>query len=105
MGLKIGVALTLENINLYCLMALFSLTRAMERKAMKQEQDQPSTEKRYIKQAEVMERTSLSSNTIRTLEARGKFPKRVAMSDRAVRWYLPDVLAWMKDPEGWKPST
>ncbi|MBJ6609988.1 MAG: AlpA family phage regulatory protein [Candidatus Thiothrix moscowensis] len=68
---------------------------------MKTEQ---ATQERYIKQKEVLERTGLSSNTIRTLEKQGRFPRRRELSTRAVRWWLPDVLAWMQNPAGWQAS-
>lgn len=71
---------------------------------MNQEQATQGGQNRYAKQAEVLELTSLSANTIRTLEKQGKFPKRRNTSIRAVRWWLPDVLEWMKDPEGWKAA-
>lgn len=63
----------------------------------------PSPE-RYVKQAEVLARTSLSANTIRTLEKQGLFPKRRELSKRAVRWWLPDIMKWLKNPEDWKQA-
>lgn len=68
---------------------------------MNQEQATQPIQERYIKQVEVVERTGLSSNTIRALEKQGRFPKRRSLSVRAVRWWLPDVLAWLKNPGGW----
>ena len=59
------------------------------------------TSDRYIKQAEVLELTSLSANTLRNLEKQGKFPKRRLASVRAVRWWLPDVMKWLHNPEDW----
>lgn len=67
-------------------------------------QQEQITSERYIKQAEVLALTSLSANTLRNLEKKGKFPKRRLASARAVRWWLPDVLEWQKNPEGWKQS-
>lgn len=63
-----------------------------------------ANQERYIQQAEVLKLTSLSSNTIRSLEKRGKFPKRRELSARAVRWWLPEVVAWLKDPTGWSAT-
>ncbi len=67
---------------------------------MNQEQATKPIQERYIKQDEVLERTGLSSSTIRSLEKQGKFPKRRELSARAVRWWLPDVLVWLKKPGG-----
>lgn len=61
-----------------------------------------TTQDRYIGQSELSERTGLSPNTIRSLEKAGKFPERKRVGFRAVRWWLPDVMAWEKNPEGWK---
>lgn len=63
-----------------------------------------TTENRYSKEPEVIELTGLSSGTIRTLESQGRFPKRRKLSARAVRWWLPDVLAWLQNPESWKAA-
>lgn len=71
---------------------------------MKQEQQAKQNPNRYIKLEEVIELTSLSANTIRNIEKQGRFPKGRKMSIRAVRWFLPDVLEWMKNPEGWKAA-
>lgn len=56
---------------------------------------------RYINLAEVLRLTSLSANTIRSLEKKGKFPKRRELSLRSVRWWLPDVDAWLVNPSDW----
>jgi predicted DNA-binding transcriptional regulator AlpA len=71
---------------------------------MNQQDNSSTANERYAKQAEVLELTSLSANTIRNLEKQGKFPKRRNTSIRAVRWWLPDVLEWMKNPAGWKAA-
>lgn len=59
---------------------------------------------RYITQAELIERIGLSASTYRTLEKEGRFPKRRKLSMRAVRWWLPEVEAWLRNPEGWQAS-
>jgi predicted DNA-binding transcriptional regulator AlpA len=59
---------------------------------------------RYIDQNELTTMVAASPNTLRTWEKFGLFPKRVAMSKRMVRWWLPDVLDWMKAPKEWKPK-
>ena len=62
-----------------------------------------TTTERYIRRQELLAMTGLSYNTITAMEVKGKFPKRRELSARAVGWWLPDVLAWQKNPEGWKP--
>lgn len=57
---------------------------------------------RYIGQDELVARVSISPNSIRKLEKQGRFPKRKKLSARAVRWWLPDVEAWLSNPEGWQ---
>lgn len=59
---------------------------------------------RYINRADLRARVNLSDNTIRTLEAQNRFPKRRALSARAVRWWLPDVEAWLRNPESWQDN-
>lgn len=57
---------------------------------------------RYINRADLRARVNLSDNTIRNLETQNRFPKRRTLSARSVRWWLPDVEAWLRDPEGWR---
>lgn len=59
---------------------------------------------RYITERKVCEMAGVSSNTIAALEKAGKFPKRIRVSFRAIRWLESEVLAWAANPEGWKPS-
>ncbi|MBK8454108.1 MAG: AlpA family phage regulatory protein [Thiofilum sp.] len=59
---------------------------------------------RYIDQDELLPMLSVSPNTLRKWEKEGRFPKRTVMSTRMVRWWLPDVVDWLKDPNGWKPK-
>ena len=54
---------------------------------------------------EVIQATSISSATIYRRMAAGKFPRPVAVSDRAKRWRVADIAAWANDPEGWSPAT
>lgn len=53
---------------------------------------------------EVIQAASISSATIYRRMAVGKFPRPVAVSDRAKRWRAADIAAWGNDPEGWTPS-
>lgn len=65
---------------------------------------QDLTHNRYVGQDELVERIGLSPNTFRNLEKEGRFPKRRKLTKRAVAWWLPDVEAWIRDPEGWKET-
>lgn len=58
-------------------------------------------EDRYITPTEVVALAGLSPEMLRKLEGKGRFPKRLKLSARTTRWYLPDVLSWKADPENW----
>ena len=53
---------------------------------------------------EVVEATSISPATIYRRMAAGKFPRPVAVSDRAKRWKVSDIEAWGRDPGQWLPD-
>ena len=57
---------------------------------------------RFIKLGEVLAIVNISQGTLRVMEASGRFPKRRRVGLRAVRWWLPDVEAWLKNPETWQ---
>lgn len=59
---------------------------------------------RYVPAAIVLERVGLSAGTVNKLEKQNRFPKRRKLSARAVRWWLPEVEAWLINPEGWQAS-
>ncbi len=63
--------------------------------------NEQDNQKRYIGTSEVIAITGVSSDVLRQMEKAGKFPARKKLSARTVRWWLPDVLAWVKNPEGW----
>ena len=63
--------------------------------------NEQDNQNRYISASEVIAMTGTSSAVLRSMEDAGKFPKRKKLSARTVRWWLPDVLAWVKNPEGW----
>ena len=52
---------------------------------------------RIIRSQEVKEMTSLSRTTIWRLERKGKFPARVALSEKNVGWRLSDVEEWIRN--------
>ena len=64
--------------------------------------NEQDNQNRYIGPSEVIAITGISSVVLRNMEKVGKFPARKKLSARTVRWWLPDVLAWAKNPEGWK---
>lgn len=53
---------------------------------------------------EVIVATSISSATIYRRMAVGRFPRPVAVSDRAKRWRAVDIEAFARDPGQWKPG-
>ena len=56
---------------------------------------------RLIKLPEVVEITGLSRSTIYRLRKLGKFPEQVRVGSRAVRWWLSEILDWIKSkPRG-----
>lgn len=50
-----------------------------------------------VRLPEVKRLSGLSRSTIYRLEARGAFPSRVRISERATGWYLRQVLAWIEE--------
>lgn len=62
---------------------------------------QAQVDQRYISSTEVVMIAGISEGMIRNLESKGRFPKRIKMSSRSSRWWMPTVLEWKKDPEAW----
>jgi len=52
---------------------------------------------RFIRLKEVCEITSLSKSTIWTMIQNETFPPSIRVGDRAVRWDLASVEAWMEE--------
>ena len=50
---------------------------------------------RILRADEVVAKTGLSLTTLRRLEGKGRFPKRVPLSCRAVGWRESEVLDWV----------
>jgi prophage regulatory protein len=48
-----------------------------------------------LTKAQVLELTGRSLSSLHRDERDGKFPKRLAMSSRAVRWRADEVQAWI----------
>lgn len=49
-----------------------------------------------IRMPAVLKKTGLSRSTIRTLEKKGDFPKRMYLSVRCVAWEAEEVDEWLK---------
>lgn len=54
---------------------------------------------RIIRRPEVLRRTGLSKWALAKLEAKGQFPRRVALAARAVGWYEAEVNEWIESRE------
>jgi prophage regulatory protein len=50
----------------------------------------------YMRLPEVLRRTGLKHTTINEMEARGKFPGRIKLSERAVGWVESEVEEWLE---------
>lgn len=62
------------------------------------------TRARYLRIADVLEKTGLSRRTIYRKMDNGTFPKSVKLSDSAVGWPEEQVSAWLENPEDWKEA-
>ncbi|UIF90942.1 AlpA family transcriptional regulator [Cupriavidus sp. UYPR2.512] len=52
--------------------------------------------RRTIRREELRQIVPLSDSTVYEMEAKGKFPKRFALTPRCVVWYLDEVLQWVE---------
>jgi prophage regulatory protein len=52
---------------------------------------------RFVREAECKKITGLSRTRRWELERKGKFPKRIKLSERAVAWRLSDLMSWMEE--------
>jgi prophage regulatory protein len=57
---------------------------------------------RLLRTKAVIERTGLSSMTIRRREAAGTFPKRERIGVYSVAWYESDIDDFVADPLGYR---
>jgi prophage regulatory protein len=48
----------------------------------------------YFTRKQLVEMTGMSRDTIDRLERKGRFPKRVLLSDRKVGWKVEEVVGW-----------
>jgi predicted DNA-binding transcriptional regulator AlpA len=51
----------------------------------------------YFTRKQLVEITGMSRDTIDRLERKGRFPKRVLLSDRKVGWKVDEVVRWRED--------
>lgn len=51
----------------------------------------------YFTRKQLVEITGMSRDTIDRLERKGRFPKRVLLSDRKVGWKVEEVVRWRED--------
>ncbi|OWU66541.1 hypothetical protein ATO2_18365 [Roseovarius sp. 22II1-1F6A] len=51
---------------------------------------------RIYRLQEVQERTGLGRSTIYRLEAKGEFPARIKLSERAVGWHSAAIDSWIE---------
>ena len=63
--------------------------------------NQPSEESPLVFRDEADRITGISDVTRKRGEAKGTFPKRIALSPRRVAHKRAELLAWCADPEGW----
>jgi prophage regulatory protein len=49
---------------------------------------------KIIRKPELFERVPLSDNTIRRMEAAGRFPKRIQLGDNSVGWLQSEIEAY-----------
>lgn len=50
---------------------------------------------RYLRRTNVEDRTGLKRSTIYSLMKKGKFPRPVKLTGKAVAWRESDIKAWM----------
>jgi prophage regulatory protein len=48
-----------------------------------------------LNRRQVAERTGLSVSSIKRLEAQGRFPRRVPISENRVGWLLSEIESWI----------
>ncbi|WP_408606013.1 helix-turn-helix transcriptional regulator [Imhoffiella purpurea] len=51
---------------------------------------------RIVRMPEVVTRTGLSRASVYALMSKGRFPKSIKLSERAVGWRESDVAAWIE---------
>lgn len=62
----------------------------------------PALSDRFLRLPDVIERTGLSSSTIRRREREGTFPAREAIGANCVAWRESAIAQWMAAPGDWQ---
>jgi prophage regulatory protein len=52
---------------------------------------------RFIRQAELLKRVGLCAETVRRLELKNEFPRRVKLTPRSCAWLESEVDAWLEN--------
>lgn len=55
---------------------------------------------KIFRPAEVVSLTGLSLSTIKRLEQRGEFPRRIKLSLKAIGWKSVDIQNWIESKKG-----
>jgi len=55
----------------------------------------------YSRDSQLVEKTNMSLTTLWRLRKKGKFPKKVQLSENISGTPDEDVDEWMQDPKGW----
>ncbi|WP_074973270.1 helix-turn-helix transcriptional regulator [Metapseudomonas otitidis] len=59
---------------------------------------------RFLREAEVIEATSLARSTLRREVKAGRFPSPVQITPGRVGWRQSEVNRWLADPTRWEPQ-
>jgi prophage regulatory protein len=52
---------------------------------------------RFIRQPELLERVGLCAETVRRLELKNEFPRRIKLTPRSCAWLESEVDAWLEN--------
>lgn len=56
-----------------------------------------------MRRKDVLARVQLAASTVDVLEQRDRFPRRIVISSRSVRWRRSDIDLWVElGPDGWQ---
>jgi predicted DNA-binding transcriptional regulator AlpA len=61
--------------------------------------DDQSCASRILRRAEVAEMIGLHPSTMRRLEMRGQFPRRLKITETLIGWRLDEIRAWLAERE------
>ena len=75
--------------------ALSLVSQHMQRKAEMNEKITAKTPIRHLRRSAVEEITGLSRSTIYALMSKGKFPRAIRLTGKAVAWSEADIADWL----------